>query len=139
MCGNGIYTLPNGLNLGLNLNLNIFRILFNNPGGRYQGEMLEGRFHGNGELCYPDGHIIKGLWNQGSLETVERHIFSDGLIYETTNWNYCQSSDRRFQECRINGLPGVLAEDLKLNKKEIQQNNEKLKKNIGARIFKDAN
>lgn len=98
--------------------------------------MLEGQFHGNGELRYPDGHIIKGSWNRGSLENVRNHVFSDGLNFETINWNYCQGSDRRFQECRINGIPGV-AETLILpsqsNEKVTQKSNEKVNETIGAR------
>lgn len=88
--------------------------------------MLEGKFHGNGELRFPDGHLIKGVWNQGFLANVERHIFSDGLDIDTINWNYCQNNDRRFQDCRLNGLPGVFFENLnlpsQLNKK-VSQNN----------------
>lgn len=97
--------------------------------------MLEGQFHGTGELHYPDGHITKGSWNRGSLENVIKHVFSDGLSFEIINWNYCQGSDRRFQESRINGIPGVTENFIlpsQLNGKVTQKNNGKVKETIGA-------
>lgn len=97
--------------------------------------MLEGQFHGNGEMVYPDGHIIKGSWNHGSLNNVIKYKFSDGLDFKLVNWDYCQSSDRRFQECRLNGIPGA-ADSLipsQFNEKVTYTNDEKVKETIGAR------
>ncbi|CAG9787891.1 unnamed protein product [Diatraea saccharalis] len=52
-------------------------------------------FHGDGELRYPCGAILRGKWRRGSL--IERTlVFADNLEYSETDWKYCRMPDRRF-------------------------------------------
>ncbi|XP_072932560.1 MORN repeat-containing protein 5-like [Epargyreus clarus] len=75
MSGYGIYTFSNGV--------------------IYAGEFDDGVFHGEGELQYPSGAILRGKWQRGQL--VQRTlIFADGLEYKETDWDYCRTPDRRF-------------------------------------------
>lgn len=63
-------------------------------GVKYEGEFDDGVFHGNGELKYGNGVIVKGKWKKGQL-TDRRIIFADGLEYCERNWSYCKVPDRR--------------------------------------------
>lgn len=96
--------------------------------------MLDGQFHGNGELRYPTGHVLKGSWKRGTLKYVFNHIFSDGLKFDAVNWKYCTSPDRRFQECRINGIFGVGETLLSVPCKDQPYTEKSKQKTIGAPI-----
>lgn len=51
-------------------------------------------FHGEGELQYPCGSVIKGKWQDGVM--YERTlIFQDMVHYSEQNWRYCKAPDRR--------------------------------------------
>ncbi len=36
-------------------------------GDKYVGEWRDGKWHGQGTFTYPDGHIEKGIWENGEL------------------------------------------------------------------------
>lgn len=60
----------------------------------YEGEFDDGMFHGQGDLIYPSGAILRGTWKKGRL--IERKlIFAEGLEYSETDWKYCRMPDRR--------------------------------------------
>eukprot|EP01038_Epipyxis_sp_PR26KG_P012693 gene12693-17019_t len=64
---------------------------------RYVGEFINGLFHGNGILYVKGGSFI-GYWNAGKLID-GNFVFDDGLQYKPLNqtqWDYCSSSDPRF-------------------------------------------
>lgn len=61
----------------------------------YEGEFDDGMFHGEGELKYPSGEILRGTWKKGQL-TNRKLIFADGLEYSETDWMYCRIPDRRW-------------------------------------------
>lgn len=68
--------------------------LFHSTGVKYEGEFDDGMFHGEGELKYANGVIVKGKWKKGQV-TERKIIFGDGLEYSEHNWGYCKSPDRR--------------------------------------------
>ncbi|KAF4082700.1 hypothetical protein AMELA_G00154530 [Ameiurus melas] len=70
---------------------------------RYEGEMKDGMFHGKGVLHYPNGGKYEGIWENGICKQ-GHYIFSDGLEYEETDWDYCDGYDRRFYTERCYGL-----------------------------------
>ncbi|GBP19206.1 MORN repeat-containing protein 5 [Eumeta japonica] len=83
MNGRGVYTLPNGAS--------------------YKGGMKDGMFEGAGILTFADGAKVQGTWRRNEL--VRRSIvFSDGLKYHESDWNYCRVPDRRFQIEHDHGL-----------------------------------
>ncbi|XP_028172505.1 MORN repeat-containing protein 5-like [Ostrinia furnacalis] len=61
----------------------------------YEGEFYDGMFHGNGELRYPCGAILRGKWKRGLL-TERTLMFADGLEYSDDDWKYCRMPDRKF-------------------------------------------
>jgi hypothetical protein len=61
----------------------------------YEGEFHKGEFHGNGTLIYPNGGKFKARWERGRMIDGEYEYY-DGLMYNSENWDYCQSHDRRF-------------------------------------------
>lgn len=64
------------------------------PGVIYVGEFDDGMFHGLGELRYPSGEVVRGVWNNGEL--VSRQLFFDDCLeYFEKNWAYCKMPDRR--------------------------------------------
>lgn len=64
-------------------------------GTQYIGEFCKGHFHGKGKILYKNGDIIEGTWLKG--EIIEKKlIFHDGLEYMEENWDYCINTDRRF-------------------------------------------
>ncbi|XP_060269787.1 MORN repeat-containing protein 5 isoform X2 [Ovis aries] len=62
---------------------------------KYVGEMKDGMFHGQGTLYFPNGSRFDAVWEKG-LVVKGTYTFSDGLQYNTENWHYCDSYDRRF-------------------------------------------
>nr|XP_058929154.1 MORN repeat-containing protein 5 isoform X3 [Kogia breviceps] len=62
---------------------------------KYVGEMKDGMFHGQGTLYFPSGSRYDAIWEKG-LVVKGTYTFSDGLQYDTENWHYCDSYDRRF-------------------------------------------
>ncbi|XP_061289411.1 MORN repeat-containing protein 5 isoform X2 [Bos javanicus] len=62
---------------------------------KYIGEMKDGMFHGQGTLYFPNGSRFDAVWEKG-LVVKGTYTFSDGLQYDTENWHYCDSYDRRF-------------------------------------------
>ncbi|KAJ2950963.1 hypothetical protein O0L34_g5339 [Tuta absoluta] len=84
MSGQGTYTFPQ-------------------KGVVYKGGFSDGTFHGDGELSYECGAVIKGKWNRGRL--IERKlVFADGLEYDEEEWDFCRPADRRFTIEHVNGL-----------------------------------
>ena len=62
----------------------------------YEGEFEKGRFHGKGVMIYPNGGRFTGEWERGKL-LKGNYQFSDGLEFEEPNkWNFCTYKDRRF-------------------------------------------
>nr|CAH7731053.1 unnamed protein product [Callosobruchus chinensis] len=70
--GFGQYTYPHGV---------IFTGFFKN-----------GQFHGEGDLIYPKGHRLQGIWDKGRL-IHSKFVFPDGLKYNDP-WTYCKFPNR---------------------------------------------
>ncbi|XP_023663638.2 MORN repeat-containing protein 5 [Paramormyrops kingsleyae] len=83
MEGRGEYTLPTGT--------------------RYVGDMKDGYFHGNGVLHFPNGGKYEGTWEKGICNQ-GTYTFSDGLVYQETDWVYCDGNDRRYYTEICHGL-----------------------------------
>ncbi|XP_076615381.1 radial spoke head 10 homolog B [Chaetodon auriga] len=49
---------------------------------RYEGELCEGQFHGEGVACFEGGHTYKGLFSKGLMNGRGVFIQADGLKYE---------------------------------------------------------
>uniref|UniRef100_UPI0035900750 MORN repeat-containing protein 5 n=1 Tax=Myxine glutinosa TaxID=7769 RepID=UPI0035900750 len=73
--GRGHYTLPTGT--------------------RYEGELLDGLFHGTGVLCFPHGDRFEATWTHG-VANDGVHIFADGLVYDESDWTYCDGRQRQY-------------------------------------------
>lgn len=72
-------------------------------GVRYEGQFDKGQFHGEGTLIYQNGGTYKGIWNKGKKISGDYYFF-DSLKYEDENWDYCIGNDRMFNDERINGI-----------------------------------
>ncbi|XP_060752351.1 MORN repeat-containing protein 5 isoform X1 [Tachysurus vachellii] len=70
---------------------------------RYEGEMMDGMFHGKGVLYFVNGGKYDGIWEKGICKQGQ-YTFSDGLEYEETDWDYCDGYDRRFYTERCYGI-----------------------------------
>ena len=67
-------------------------------GSKYVGTFHDGTFHGHGIIFYPPtdgGGQFRGTWNEGNCMGGE-YIFSDGLKFSETEWEYSTERDRRF-------------------------------------------
>ena len=51
-------------------------------GGKYQGELLEGKFHGHGSLVYPQGDYYKGEFKNGLFHGQGLWVEANGNRYE---------------------------------------------------------
>ncbi|EDO43893.1 predicted protein [Nematostella vectensis] len=70
---------------------------------RYEGDMKDGMFHGEGTLYFSNGSKYVGKWEKGVV--VEgKYTFADGLEYDPVDWEYCDGYDRRFYTEICNGL-----------------------------------
>ncbi|VDK75518.1 unnamed protein product [Dibothriocephalus latus] len=72
-------------------------------GARYEGDMKDGMFHGEGTIYFTDGskyvgHFVKGYPDKG------KYYFADGLEYGEQGWTYCDGHDRRFYTEILEGL-----------------------------------
>ena len=54
-------------------------------GARYEGEMMDGMFHGKGTLFFPNGSKYVARWERG-IAIEGKYSFTDGLDYEENNW-----------------------------------------------------
>eukprot|EP00158_Paraphelidium_tribonemae_P000435 Partr_v1_DN22292_c0_g1_i1_m59407 putative NA len=71
--------------------------VFQFPSGdcSYHGEIVDGQFHGDGQLIFKDGSRYVATWSRGVV--ISGHLqFADGLKYEPSDWTYLQAPDRRF-------------------------------------------
>eukprot|EP00164_Ancoracysta_twista_P002477 GFYU01003288.1.p2 GENE.GFYU01003288.1~~GFYU01003288.1.p2 ORF type:complete len:155 (-),score=41.94 GFYU01003288.1:430-894(-) len=81
--GKGKYTMPNGT--------------------VYEGEIVDGMFHGDGTLYFPEFGKYVAKWERGkALEGT--YYFADGLEYNEGDWPYCTADDRRFYTEQLYGL-----------------------------------
>uniref|UniRef100_A0A7S3EPL6 MORN repeat-containing protein 5 n=1 Tax=Haptolina ericina TaxID=156174 RepID=A0A7S3EPL6_9EUKA len=73
----------------------------------YTGQFLDGEFHGEGTLQFPDSGKYEATWRHGKAVR-GRYVFSDGLPYTEPadgEWEYCrEDGDRRFYSELVNGL-----------------------------------
>jgi hypothetical protein len=79
---------------------------------RYEGNFLDGQFHGEG-ILYVKGGSYQGFWKDGKLVD-GGFVFEDGLPYLKVGfkyWDYCSKYDRRFYREIQEGLK--LGDDLK--------------------------
>lgn len=61
----------------------------------FEGEFKDYVFHGQGSLEWPQKQRIDGVWHHGELQE-KQYTFSDGLVFQENDWNYCQFPDRRY-------------------------------------------
>jgi hypothetical protein len=54
----------------------------------YEGEFFKGEFHGFGTLIYPSGGKYKAKWENGKMIGGD-YYFKDDLKYEFNDWVYC--------------------------------------------------
>lgn len=69
----------------------------------YHGEFLDGQFHGEGVLVFPECGKYTAVWNKGQVVHGE-YSFIDNLKYQEMEWDYCTGSDRRFYKEHVEGL-----------------------------------
>ncbi|MEE6504631.1 hypothetical protein FKM82_005277, partial [Ascaphus truei] len=62
---------------------------------RYEGDMKNGTFHGQGTLYFPNGSKYEASWDSG-ISQEGKYTFADGLEYKEKKWHYCDGYDRRF-------------------------------------------
>ncbi|KAJ9446121.1 hypothetical protein DIPPA_32277 [Diplonema papillatum] len=66
-------------------------------GNQYKGSFDDGRFHGEGVIHFTQqsgGGQFRASWEFGKEKSGD-YIFSDGLQYAPTQWQYCTPDDRR--------------------------------------------
>ena len=51
-------------------------------GNKYEGELKNGKFHGQGKYTFSNGNIYEGEFNNGKWEGQGKYSFSNGNIYE---------------------------------------------------------
>jgi len=59
-----------------------YRVLNYPDGGRYEGETLDGKRHGNGIYLYPNGSVYTGEWQQGKKQGWWLYKWSNSNRYE---------------------------------------------------------
>jgi len=71
----------------------------------YSGQFLDGEFHGEGTLQFPEMGKYHATWRHGKAIT-GRYVFDDGLPYTADGeWEYCRADgDRRFYSELVTGL-----------------------------------
>ncbi|KAH0572203.1 Dynein-like protein [Spironucleus salmonicida] len=72
-------------------------------GTTYIGSFQSGKFHGDGQLEFPEGKIV-GKWHNGELMEYQV-FFKDGLQFEEEKWDYITPKDRRFYEETVGSVP----------------------------------
>ncbi|KUO50600.1 MAG: hypothetical protein APF76_08100 [Desulfitibacter sp. BRH_c19] len=50
-------------------------------GGKYVGHVVNGKFHGDGKITWPDGSSYEGQWRSSLLHGYGTYIYSDGSSY----------------------------------------------------------
>ncbi|CAD8111804.1 unnamed protein product [Paramecium sonneborni] len=63
----------------------------------YEGDFFKGEFHGDGTLIFPNGGQYKAKWERGKMLD-GTYFFEDHLKYEPIDWKYCIGDDRRFHQ-----------------------------------------
>lgn len=64
-------------------------------GAVFDGQLVNGKMHGEGCIKFADGSEFRGVWNDGKLQGDGKFFFADGLQFSDA-WRYCTESDRRF-------------------------------------------
>ncbi|KAJ3191948.1 MORN repeat-containing protein 5 [Irineochytrium annulatum] len=77
-------------------------------GNVYLGEFKDGKFDGQGTIHFVAGGRYDADWRDG-IAVTGKFTFSDGLVYEEEDWDYCTEHDRRFYSERISGFSGHLS------------------------------
>jgi hypothetical protein len=54
-------------------------------GGRYDGDLRMGRFHGHGSFLWPNGELYVGQWKAGSRHGVGTHVWPNYKYYVGTH------------------------------------------------------
>ena len=88
--GVGVYTFPSGI--------------------IYEGEFLNGHFHGEGSMTIPGKGTYKSVWEQGrEIPGRAMYVFKDGLpmTQSAQEWKYCTLEDRRFWREVEGGIPAA--------------------------------
>ena len=65
-------------------------------GAIYEGEMLNGAFHGKGKLTWADGGAYDGDWFNDAMSGIGRFTWANGDIYEGEWLNYARTGKGRF-------------------------------------------
>jgi hypothetical protein len=61
---------------------NCFGKKTNEKGDKYEGEFLNGKYHGYGRYIFKDGEIYEGYFANGKKHGKGKEIFTDGSVYE---------------------------------------------------------
>ncbi len=56
-------------------------------GGRYDGELCMGRFHGQGSFLWPNGELYVGMWVHGLRHGTGTHVWPKEKFYSGTNFS----------------------------------------------------
>lgn len=67
--------------LKYNSDLNILKVLNNGASGKYEGDYVNGLYHGVGKLIFSDGSIYKGSFREGVIQGEGTMYYSSGEIY----------------------------------------------------------
>jgi len=87
--------------------------IFDN-GNRYEGEFLDGMFHGKGVIYFKGAGKFEATWDHGKVVT-GNYTFSDDLEYKPEDWDYCIDNDRRFYTERLNGIQPAGSSQLRMD------------------------
>jgi hypothetical protein len=50
----------------------------------YEGDLVNGKFHGKGKLVYFDGSVYEGDWDEGEQNGKGKMTYTDGTVHEGT-------------------------------------------------------
>jgi 1-phosphatidylinositol-4-phosphate 5-kinase len=60
----------------------LFRVNYES-GAVYEGDLLDGRWHGKGKISFPSGDTYDGEWSMGLRDGVGIYVYAtDGTVYE---------------------------------------------------------
>lgn len=68
-------------NIVYDRNMSTLKINDHNTSGKYEGEYLNGFYHGEGKMSFSNGDIYEGQFKQGIIEGEGTMYYSDGGIY----------------------------------------------------------
>ena len=72
------------------------------PDSGYEGEMVDGLYHGYGKYIWPNGDIYVGQWNMGRKHGKGKYMLANGSIYDGNYVNDVNEGKGTFRYVRKN-------------------------------------